>query len=867
MVVVAREIKRDRINAYRDEPTAEKYIPYSYHVTEHIISTVSGEYLSVYKIKGRTHECASNADLVNWHRDLNQLLKSIGNEHVTLWQHTHRRKVERENSSTYPSGFASMVDENYRRLFDNAPLMVNDLYLTVIYSPVGDLAQKYLAKFERPSASELRDVQAAAIAALDEISDQLIGVMRPYGIERLGIYFRDEHGNSIAPVKAEVDDYLSDIDDDRDGGDLLAEEIPQPSRLEQPAHKREFAFSTALEWLGFLVNGEHAPVPVCRNRVKSYLQQTRLVSSLWGDVLQLRTDERSFYSSGVEIREYDEHTEPGQLNTLLEADFEFVLTQSFSCMSMEMAKIFLSHQEKSLMETGDAGVTQIAGIGVAKDNVVSRRFIMGWHHGTVFVYGDTAKEVQQKARKARVMLNQCAISASPVGLASEAAYYAMLPGNRALIPRPAAINSWNFLCFASFHNFMTGKPLNNPWGEAVMTLKTAAGTPFSFNFHVTPMDEDSFGKRPAGVTLILGQIGSGKTTLLNMMATMATKFRPRMFIWDKDQGTFPTVAALEGNYNRIREGEPSGLAPLQMEPTVRNIAFVKRLIRTCAETSLGGPLNYSDATAISEAVEAMMGPGTLIPRELRNMSTLVQQLPNPYQTMAADRPTLAALLSAWTRGGEHGWLFDNDADHLDLSNDINAFDITDFIVGKDQPQPPTRTPMLLYLLYRVRESIDGTRRCIQIFDEFAQYLDDPIMDLEVKRGIKTDRKKDCLYLFSTQEPNDALESRIGKSIIQAVVTKVLLANPAAAPEDGERLKLTRSEYDAWVNIPENSRQFLIKQGTQSALAQLDLRGMEREISVFSGTPDNSERLKKIIDQLGPDPKGWLPKYWQAVGVA
>ncbi|WP_206540360.1 hypothetical protein, partial [Xanthomonas euvesicatoria] len=84
------------------------------------------------------------------------------------------------------------------------------------------------------------------------------------------------------------------------------------------------------------------------------------------------------------------------------------------------------------------------------------------------------------------------------------------------------------------------------------------------------------------------------------------------------------------------------------------------------------------------------------------------------------------------------------------THDINAFDITEFIVGKDQPQPPARTPMLLYLLYRVRESIDGTRRCIQVFDEFAQYLDDPTMDLEVKRGVKTDRKKDCLYIFSTQ---------------------------------------------------------------------------------------------------------------------
>ena len=35
----------------------------------------------------------------------------------------------------------------------------------------------------------------------------------------------------------------------------------------------------------------------------------------------------------------------------------------------------------------------------------------------------------------------------------------------------------------------------------------------------------------------------------------------------------------------------------------------------------------------------------------------------------------------------------------------------------------------------------GRRRVIQVFDEFHQYLDDPIMSVEVKRGLKTDRKR------------------------------------------------------------------------------------------------------------------------------
>ncbi|KLB45155.1 hypothetical protein XEUV329_21940, partial [Xanthomonas euvesicatoria] len=94
------------------------------------------------------------------------------------------------------------------------------------------------------------------------------------------------------------------------------------------------------------------------------------------------------------------------------------------------------------------------------------------------------------------------------------------------------------------HNFMTGKPKDNPWGDPVMLLKTVAGTPLFFNFHMSPEDEDSTGKRPPGSTLVLGRIGSGKTTVLDALLTEATKFRPRMFIWDKDQGMYPMVKSL-----------------------------------------------------------------------------------------------------------------------------------------------------------------------------------------------------------------------------------------------------------------------------------------------------------------------------------
>lgn len=233
-----------------------------------------------------------------------------------------------------------------------------------------------------------------------------------------------------------------------------------------------------------------------------------------GDVVQIRTVDHNFYTTGIEFREYEEDTEPCQLNMLKEADFEYLLTQSFSCLSESSAKTFLTHQEKSLQETRDRAQSQLAQLGTALDMLTSREFVMGYHHGTVHVWDNDQNAVQRKARRVKVMLTGCGVVGGTLSPASEAAYYARLPGNQKWAPRPVPINSWNFLHFSPFHNFMRGKPDNNPWGPALTMFRTISGTPLYFNFHVTPLEELSYGKRPLGHALITGMSGKVKPRCL-----------------------------------------------------------------------------------------------------------------------------------------------------------------------------------------------------------------------------------------------------------------------------------------------------------------------------------------------------------------
>ncbi|WP_213703396.1 VirB4 family type IV secretion/conjugal transfer ATPase, partial [Klebsiella aerogenes] len=541
----------------------------------------------------------------------------------------------------------------------------------------------------------------------------------------------------------------------------------------------------------------------------------------------------------------------------------------FSCLSESSAKTFLTHQEKSLQETRDRAQSQLAQLGTALDMLTSREFVMGYHHGTVHVWDNDQNAVQRKARRVKVMLTGCGVVGGTLSLASEAAYYARLPGNQKWAPRPVPINSWNFLHFSPFHNFMRGKPDNNPWGPALTMFRTISGTPLYFNFHVTPLEELSYGKRPLGHALITGMSGEGKTTLLNFLLAQSMKYNPRLFVYDRDRGMEPFIRSVGGYYKVLQQGMPSGFAPLQIEPTKRNIALIKNLFRICVETTNNGPISATMATELAEGVDAVMGEGSLIPREARTVTILDGYV----NEVVENGVSLKGLLREWTREGQYGWLFDNDKDSLDLSaNDIFGFDLSEFIAAKEEVSSPARTPLMMYLLYRVRDSIDGKRRVIQCFDEFHAYLDDPVIEREVKRGIKTDRKKDAIYVFATQEPNDALSSRIGRTIMSQTVTKICLRDPEAIRED--YAFLTDAEYDALMSITEHSRQFLVKQGQQSAIASFnlyprnsddidaDIKTMDNVLSVLSGEPQNAEIAHELVERLGNDPEVWLKEYWR-----
>jgi type IV secretion system protein VirB4 len=282
-----------------------------------------------------------------------------------------------------------------------------------------------------------------------------------------------------------------------------------------------------------------------------------------------------------------------------------------------------------------------------------------------------------------------------------------------------------------------------------------------------------------------------------------------------------------------------------LEPTPNHLTFLESLVKQLVKHE-GLPITPRQEREISEAIKGVMGAA----KHKRRLGSVLEFL-DP-----TDENGLHIRLSRWCRGGALGWLFDNADDTLRLDNcTMVGFDVTEFLDNDE-----TRTPTIMYLFHRIESLIDGRR--IPIFmDEFWKLLNDPAFEDLAQNKLVTIRKQDGFLVMFTQSPQQVLKSPIAYAIISQTATKIFLPNPEADYDDYVNgFKLTHREYEIVKGLGEKSRRFLIKQGQNSVVAELNLRGFDDELAVLSGNTATSLLAEKLVAELGEDPAVWLPEF-------
>jgi type IV secretion system protein VirB4 len=612
---------------------------------------------------------------------------------------------------------------------------------------------------------------------------------------------------------------------------MLAALAPYGARLLGDYESGAGTCSEVLELLSALYNGEMRPVrrPADDADIGAMLPYKRLNFGL--DALELRGAGGSGFGALLSLKDYPDSTGPGLTDNLLRLPCELVLTESYAPADRQIARERIDLAIRRLRSADEEAVAERREMQAARDALGVGAVGFGDHHLSVLVRSDRLEALDEASAICAAALADAGAVAVREDVNLEPGFWGMFPGNESLIVRRAMISTANMACFGALHGFAMGQASGNHWGDAVTLLQTTSATPFFFNFHQGDL----------GNFTVIGPSGSGKTVVMNFLAAQAQKFSPRTILFDKDRGAEVFVRGIGGTYSRIAAGHPTGFNPLALPDSPANRAFLRDWLGVLLAAT--GP---EELAIIAGAVDAAYANDPA----LRRLAHFRELLAGSRRPQPGD---LASRLDAWIGDGEHGWLFDNAEDRLDLSARTLGFDMTALL-----ETPRLRTPVMMYLFHRIEERLDGQPTMILI-DEGWKALDDEVFAARIRDWLKTLRKRNALVGFATQSARDALDSRIATALVEQTATMVFMPNARARAEDYcDGFGLTAHELDLIRSLPAHSRCFLVRQSDASVVVRLDLSGLPEVLAVLSGRESTVRRLDALRAELGDEPAAWYP---------
>lgn len=586
-----------------------------------------------------------------------------------------------------------------------------------------------------------------------------------------------------------------------------------------------------LELLSALYNGEMRPVrkPDFDTDIGNMLPYRRASFGL--DAMELRGAGGADFAAILSLKDYPDATSPGLLDAMLRLPYEMIVSESFAPEERQTAREKIDLAIRRLKSADEEAASERADMMAARDELGAGSVAFGDHHLTVMVRERNLERLDDATASVAASLADTGAIAVREDTNLEPAFWGQFPGNEHYLVRRALISTANMASFGSLHGMALGQADGNHWGEAVTLLQTTSSTPFFFNFHNGDLGNFS----------VIGPSGSGKTVVMNFLAAQAQKFSPRTILFDKDRGAELFIRGIGGSYDRIRPGEPTGFNPLALPDTPVNRAFLRDWLSVMLQAQ--GP---EESSTIAAAVDAAYANDSSL-RRLRYFKELVSGSRRPQPGDLADR------LAAWIDDGEHGWLFDNETDQLDLSTRVMGFDMTALL-----DNPKLRTPVMMYLFHRIDERLDGQPTMVLI-DEGWKALDDEVFAARIRDWLKTLRKRNALVGFATQSARDALDSRISTALVEQTATMIFMPNARARAEDYcEGFGLTEHELALIKSLPAHSRCFLVRQPDASVVVRLDLSGAPEVLTILSGRESTVRRLDLLREAVGDDPAQWYP---------
>jgi type IV secretion/conjugal transfer VirB4 family ATPase len=333
------------------------------------------------------------------------------------------------------------------------------------------------------------------------------------------------------------------------------------------------------------------------------------------------------------------------------------------------------------------------------------------------------------------------------------AYFATVPGNYALNLRRLYMLNTNYADLSFLFTILPGEKTNAHLGaEYLAALETDNNTPYFLNLH----------NGDVAHTLILGMTGSGKSYFCNFILQNAQKYAPLTFIFDIG-GSFQSLTNIfGGSYLNVgQDARDFTINPFSLPQTKENLQFLFSFFRVLIEgNEQRYRIDFKEERKLWHAIERVY---VLEPeqRTVSNFADIIGEL--------KDR------LHRWTRGGQHGFLFDNAKDTLSFSR-FQTFNFAGWGDAHDVLEP-----LLFYVLHRASNEIADPKKLatfkLFLLDEAWLFIRNETIRNYIVQAQKTWRKHNAAMILATQSIKELEESGMLQIVSESCPTKIFLANP------------------------------------------------------------------------------------------
>lgn len=564
--------------------------------------------------------------------------------------------------------------------------------------------------------------------------------------------------------------------------------------------------------------------------------------------------EQERYGYFLAIGEWGEAASQELVPRLLSLDCELTISHRFRVLSKIEAQLRAKHE-------GDLNFLVRANPAARAEQDLVLEFIspessaprdLVAYEMTVLVLGDTADEARIAVDHVRSTLADFGIRCGIDTFGAQAAYFGQLPGYDHMTRRIQVLST------AVAELFMpAAQPRGfdrSDWGHGpTMVLATESGTPYQFNFHVSPRKEE------VAHTCLIGATGSGKSVSLAMMMTSAMARHPnlRIYAMDRQRGLLTWCRSMGGTYYQVQSDLPGlpavHLQPLQLELNAHNKAHIQRWLRL-----LVGETDMESETCYAKVLDLL----PLLPRALRSLETVKTCFPS--DSVAGRK------FQQWVENGPYAGIYSHDVEEVatgGFSGRLSVFDLTHVL-----EDPVVAPPFVDDLFYRIRADAEEHRAPgIVVVDEAPLLLRNKLFRESVERIALEGRKARLAIVLLMQHPRqiEEIDPALGELIRSQFPTTIFIPNGQVQAQDRAvftKYGISDREFDfirGRFEITEHMRHpLLVKRARESVFVEID-HGILGDLSLVFQSGEEFSRAYLEAAAAYDDPQMQLERYLDA----